>query len=303
MGKFGFAFLFSLVLFALDVPDVEELTCGGTGPTDGLDINILACDFPARWSTLEISGISRLQIVQVQRTALGEAGIALMKAASYGHESFIRLLLSRKADPTKENRYGTALHAAAEAGQVSVILELVETGVDVNIRGRQGRSPLHCATVSGHRNAIETLLDLGADINLICDNHYTALKYAILWEHSLEIVKILLERGTNTEIRSDNCLTALHHAAVMNHGEATLLLLKYGANVYAEAAHIGTPLHLAAIGNHPVIIQHLLENGAEIDARTEDDVSALDLAARNGSEKSVQMLIEGGADIEAADQM
>lgn len=226
---------------------------------------------------------------------------ALMKAASYGHERFIRLLLSRKADPTKENWYGTALHAAAEAGQVSAILALVEAGVEVDIRGRQGRSPLHCATVSGHRDAIQTLLDLSAGINLVCDNDYTALQYAILWEHSLEIVQMLLERGANTESRSSHDVTALHHAAMVNSGEATLLLLKYGADVHAGLADVGTPLHLAAERDYSIIIQHLLQHGANPDVRTKDGVSALDLATRNGSEKAVQMLIEGGADVEAAD--
>ena len=226
---------------------------------------------------------------------------ALMKAASYGHEPFIRLLLSRKADLTKENWYGTALHAAAEAGQVSAILELVEAGVDVDIGGRQGRSPLHCATVSGHRKAMQILLDLGADINLVCHNSYTALQYAILWEHSLDIIKFLLENGANTEIRRSDGATALHDAAATDSEEATLLLLRYGANVDAEAADIGTPLHLAAEKNKPAIIRHLLEHGAEINVRTEKGVSPLDLAAMHGGEKSVQMLIEGGANILATD--
>lgn len=226
---------------------------------------------------------------------------ALMKAASYGHERFIRLLLSNRADPTRENWYGTALHAAAEAGHVSAILELVKAGVDVNIKQRGGRSPLHCATVSGHRSAIQTLLDLGADINLVCGNRYTALQYAILWEHSLEIIQILLERGANTEIQSAGGVTALHHAAAMNSGAATLLLLRHGANVHAGDAYVGTPLHLAAARDHPIVIQHLLANGAKVDARTEDGISALDLATRNGNEESVQALLEGGANTNNAD--
>ncbi len=72
--EFDFAILFSLVLFASDVPDIG-LTCSGTRPADGLDISFLACAFPARWSTFEISCISRLQSVQVQRTVLGSADI------------------------------------------------------------------------------------------------------------------------------------------------------------------------------------------------------------------------------------
>lgn len=54
------------------------------------------------------------------------------------------------SDPRKANRYGTALHAAAEARRISAILELVEAGVDIDIRGYQRRSPLHCATMKSN---------------------------------------------------------------------------------------------------------------------------------------------------------
>ena len=144
-------------------------------------------------------------------------------------------------------------------------------------------------------------LCVGADINLLCDNSYTALQYAILREHPLKIVRILIKGGADTEIHSSYGFTALHHAAMMNLEDATLLLLRHGANIHAGAAHIGTPLHVAAGRNHVATIQHLLRHGAKVNVRTEDGVSALDLAAQNGCEESVKALIEGGADIEAAD--
>lgn len=231
-------------------------------------------------------------------TSIGST--ALMKAASCGHERFVRLLLSRKADPRKENRYGTtALHAAAETGQVSVILELWESGVDIDFRGRQEYAPLDLATLSGHRNAIQTLLELGANVNLVGNNEFTALHYAVLWEQPLEIVKILLENGANMECHRHGA-TALHYAALMGWEEKLLLLLQHGAKVHAGARLIGTPLHTAAAANHVAIIRHLLQYGADINARDRDGGTALHHAAKNGCEESVKALIENGADCEAS---
>ena len=81
---------------------------------------------------LHLAAIFGLEKLVRQLLDAGETGIndatsigttALMQASSYGHESLVRFLLSRKADPTKQNWYGTALHGAADAGQVSAILD------------------------------------------------------------------------------------------------------------------------------------------------------------------------------------
>ena len=227
---------------------------------------------------------------------------ALILAAASGHKGVVRMLLSKQADLMKENWYGTALHCAAEAGEVATILEMVGTGLAVDVRDRRGRSPLHWATVSGHRQAIQALLDRGADVNTMCHKNYTALRYAVIWEQPSEIVQLLLENGADTEIRSNHNVTPLHDAAVMNSEETSLLLLKHKADVHAREAHGGTPLHFAAERDHVTITHHVLDYGADINAKTEDGITALYLAAGNGGKETVRALIRRGADIEAGDE-
>lgn len=227
---------------------------------------------------------------------------ALIRAAAGGHKDFTEMLLSMQADRTKENWYGTALHCAAEAGQVTTILALLRTGIGVNIRDRRGRTSLHCATISGHPSAMQALLEHGADVNAISNKNYTSLRYAVVWEQPADIVRILLRNGANTEIRSSHNVTPLHDSAGMNSEETTLLLLEYKADVHAEDIHQGTPLHFAAERNHASIVQHLLDHGAEIDAKTRDGVTALYFAAGNGGRKAVEVLLRNGANLEAGDE-
>ena len=226
---------------------------------------------------------------------------ALIKAAAGGHKQFTEMLLGMQADPTKENWYGMALHCAAEAGQVSTIITLLETGLDVDIRDRRGRTSLHCATVSGHPSAMQSLLEHGAAINAICKKKYTALRYAVVWEQPLVIVQTLLEHGADTESRSSHDATPLHDSAVMNAIDTALLLLEYEADVDAKDVHGGTALHFAAERNFATMVQHLLDHGARINAKTHEGATALYLAAGNGGQETVEVLLRNGAGTEIGD--
>lgn len=53
---------------------------------------------------------------------------------------------------------------AADKGQVSLFVELVKKGADVNDKGDDGQTPLHRAAAKGHKSMVVTLLVLGADM-------------------------------------------------------------------------------------------------------------------------------------------
>jgi ankyrin repeat protein len=57
-----------------------------------------------------------------------------------------------------------AMHEAAEKGQVSLLLELLKSGADVNDKDDQGRTALHKAAEKGNRSAAIMLLMFGADV-------------------------------------------------------------------------------------------------------------------------------------------
>jgi hypothetical protein len=55
----------------------------------------------------------------------------------------IKELLASGAEPETQDRYGrAALHAAAMLGQVELARFLLPKGADVNVRAREGRTPL-----------------------------------------------------------------------------------------------------------------------------------------------------------------
>ena len=221
---------------------------------------------------------------------------ALIAAASSGNVDIIKLLMSRGADPTKANWYGTALHCAAEAGQCEAIQVLLDSGMNIDLRDNFGRTPLHCASDQRHRLAIELLLDMGADPNardnagvmLIHDTaqagderlmqrllgdarvHLSAttprgltVLHSAATGLSTNVVGMLLDRGAAVEARDDDGCTALHLAALWGKEGAVRLLIEAGANVNAEMDNQATPVYLAAVSQHKSIQNLLLEHGAE----------------------------------------
>ena len=140
-----------------------------------------------------------------------------------------------------------------------------------------------------------------------------------------ELVRLMLQRGTNVEARCADYITPLMHA--VNHGSLSIveLLLNKGAQVDATTAG-WTVLHRAVDMVNIAMVKLLLTKDADIETRSpkefspkkhplarldlddydEVDVSdadmgwtALQRATTRGQEVLVRLLVEKGADIEA----
>lgn len=252
---------------------------------------------------LEALGKQLLDAKEVDIDSATKMGTtALILAASAGQKGFLEMLLGRNADVFRKNWYGTALHCAAESGELSTIRELLGTGLNVDIRNDYGRTSLHCATLSGHTSAMQFLLERGADIDAKCKNGWTALGCAVGLPRTLEAVRVLLANGASTAIRYEFGFTIIHQAAILGFVEALQPLLDYGADVNAKDADGETALHLAVNQSNASFLHALLDHGAEIDAQTEDGATALYLATELGDEDCLQLLLDKGAKLGVRDE-
>ncbi len=84
-----------------------------------------------------------------------------------------------KQKPTT-SRYGAvALFNAVAKGQLSVALSLVKTGVNVNVKTRDGTTPLMAAAHKGYSDLAKILVDCGADVNARDRKGNTAMTIAL----------------------------------------------------------------------------------------------------------------------------
>src|SRR5262245_32407332 len=96
--------------------------------------------------------------------------IAVMALLWPASESFAQRSKRRGAPPAKTRKApDTAIVAslveASQEGRIDTIQTLLEQGVDVNVRDKQGRLALVAAATEGQTEVVQLLLAKGADVN------------------------------------------------------------------------------------------------------------------------------------------
>ncbi len=154
-------------------------------------------------------------------------------AAMAGDIEAVRALLTNGADVNAPQGDGmTALHWAAEAGNVEMVGMLLYAGANVQGVTRLGDyTPLHLASKAGKEGVISQLLEAGAD---------------------------------PSAPTSTGDVTPLHFAAASGSAATVDALLDHGADVNVQESVRGqTPLMLAAGLNRIEVLQTLLGNDAD----------------------------------------
>jgi ankyrin repeat protein len=189
-------------------------------------------------------------------------------AAMKGDREALRALLKQGADVSGAQGDGmSALHYAAERGDVEMTEMLVYAGANVGATTRIGQyTPLHLASQSGSAAVVQALVKSGANVSA---------------------------RTTTTGV------TPLHLAAATGNADVVTILLDHGADANAKDADWGqTPLIYAAAQNRGEAITVLLARGADprVTTRTIDiqKQSALDRAATERQRKVLEAAVAKG---------
>jgi len=116
--------------------------------------------------------------------------------------------------------YGTLIHRAVASRSMNSLKLLLSFGADVNLRNKEGRTPLMAASTP---QLIELLLAAGADINAKDNEGKTALMGAA-YSGELTVVKSLLRNKADPEIKTPDGKTALDMAIArkLKHTQAVL---------------------------------------------------------------------------------
>ena len=95
-----------------------------------------------------------------------------------------------KGKLTKEEK---ALFAAIRKGNIVEVERLLNEGVDLDVRYRDGWTPLHEACNQGHPDIVRLLLERGADVGARNRHGDTAHDIVVFFaEHEAEYKKLLL---------------------------------------------------------------------------------------------------------------
>ena len=89
---------------------------------------------------------------------------------------------------------GTPLHVAYFNGHLDVVLEMINSGTDVNAAQDNGCTTLHLASADGHMDIVTALIGAGADVNAKTNDGRTPLDIA-LGKNRTEVAKVLRGAG------------------------------------------------------------------------------------------------------------
>ena len=185
---------------------------------------------------------------------------------------FETLLKRDDLDVNSKNRFGhTALHNAALLGlrNYVILLLVLRNDINIHIKSSNGEIALHCAVYSNNLEIVEMLLDKGSDINSKNSNGITPLHCACS-KGFFNIVDMLLKRDDiDIYIKDINYMEAFDFAALSGHFNIIELFLKKGFDTNTNINNGRTRLHAFAQIGRLNIAELLLERGIDID----DDIN------------------------------
>jgi len=157
--------------------------------------------------------------------------------------------------------------------------------------------PLHLAIENGHLSMVEFCLQqaesAGLD-NLILKQRsggFSCLHLAVQ-SNSLEIVKLLLDKGCDIDVRNLQLATPLYLACQLNSHPIIKHLLDKKANIELKDSDFTTPLHVASKHGHLEAISWLLKFKCDVTETDKDDRTCLMWAADENQTEAIKMLLQ-----------
>lgn len=153
----------------------------------------------------------------------------LMIAIWSGNYEIFKLLVDEGALVDKKvDKVDPLINMAASNGSNEICEYLLLTGVDINSKDREGKTPLMNAIYGKHPETANIFINKGADMNEQEINGWTALMFAAM-QGDLESVSNLIEAGADVNLKTNDGDTPLKRAKLLDHLQIIEVLVAAGA--------------------------------------------------------------------------
>lgn len=170
-------------------------------------------------------------------------------------------LLPRDVSDAATDEGMTALHFAAQNGNIDVVKYLIEHGADIKAQDISlSRSAIHFAAENGNLDTIKFLAEKGVDLQDKDSLGATALHYAAK-SNRLEVMKYLVSKKIDYTAKDVRGWTAMHYAAYGGSIDAVKYLLAKGLNINELNNSGRTPLFFAR--GHRELRKFMISKGAK----------------------------------------
>jgi len=206
----------------------------------------------------------------------------------------------------KEARYfvpSLALHQAITARETKVAEQLMEkiarSSYNINEQDSNGWTALHCAADDGQVKLCKKLLECGADPNILTTGKNSALHFVAKKSFSdekkqeglIKLAKKMLAKRASPAVRNSLGETPVHVACLLNSTRLVKTLLGHpDAKVDACTRKNETCLVYAVMAGNLETVELLLQYGADIEIQTADGQTAMSLAIKQSQMAVVDLL-------------
>ena len=180
---------------------------------------------------------------------------------------------------------------AASAGDIPMVEFFLKNGVDIELRGPDGKSALlHALSIKNERLA-DILIAAGANLDVEDANQKNTLMYAAE-ANNYKLLQRLLSRGYDRKKRSRGGKTALDYAVDARAVDCSRILRKLDT----------LPMDfINAVDNGKLSeVRQLLDDGADINTKDKNGRAAVFIAVQKGFPEILTLLIDKGADPNAS---
>ena len=153
-------------------------------------------------SSIEISSEASAEKPPVALESTPELVALLQQLAHDGDMKGVEEAIESGADVNGMDEEGrTALMFAGFNGHSEIVLKLLDAESGIDHRDMMGRTALLYAATGPFPETVRILLDKGAEPNVVdSDEHFSPLMHAAA-EGNLDVVKILLEAGSDATLK------------------------------------------------------------------------------------------------------
>ena len=221
---------------------------------------------------------------------------ALHHAANAGNIDATTKLIAAGAEIyTQDENENTPLMIAVEKGYANVSEKLIKKTAGVQKQNKLGKKALHLAAKKGPIDVIKKLI--GADVHLNAQTHEGRTPLMIAIENrNDDIASFLIEQNANENMEDNYGNTVLHFVAKTG-SVAVLNKLKNPTKIDTPNHEGRTPLMIASQNGHQTIVEFLIEHRTNVATVDRFGNTALHLAAEGGHIETVKLLTDATADV------
>ncbi|MCX5922531.1 MAG: ankyrin repeat domain-containing protein [Candidatus Dependentiae bacterium] len=147
---------------------------------------------------------------------------------------------------------------AIRRGIQTIVEMLIKAGADVNVKDKDGNSPLAVAVLSNNKDIVEILIRAKADVKINNRRGQPVLSDAVT-QGDKDIVGLLLGSGADANTKNKNGRSVLMQAVEKNDATLVSMLIKAGADVNAKDLQGRTAANFATTPE----IKQLLESASK----------------------------------------